>query len=169
LPWVGTNGTTSSSSPNNLGKPLKFLRRKLKILELHQNKFENPQILKQYPQHYFLACETSNVTRQKLKILKFQNMKTENFKIHMKKGTYPVSSLVKTSHKKFEDPQNDKKEIQNFGISKYKNKIPSKFLEENQMPCLPPCETSDEKIKDPQNAKKKIGKKYENEKRSKFT
>jgi hypothetical protein len=38
---------------NNLKKPLKFLRKKLKILELHQNKFENPQILKQYPQHYF--------------------------------------------------------------------------------------------------------------------
>jgi hypothetical protein len=32
----------------------------------------------------------------------------------MKKCTYPVSSLVKTSHKKIEDPQNDKKEIENF-------------------------------------------------------
>jgi hypothetical protein len=31
-----------------LGKPLKFLIRKLKILELHQNKFGDPQILKQY-------------------------------------------------------------------------------------------------------------------------
>jgi hypothetical protein len=32
----------------------------------------------------------------------------------MKKGIYPVSLLVKTSHKKIEDPQNDKKEIENF-------------------------------------------------------
>jgi len=26
----------------------------------------------------------------------------------MKKGTYPISSLAETSHKKFEDPKNDK-------------------------------------------------------------
>jgi hypothetical protein len=38
----------------------------------------------------------------------------------MKKGTYPVSSLVKTSHKKIEDPQNDKKEIENFKTPKQK-------------------------------------------------
>jgi len=36
----------------------------------------------------------------------------------MKKGTYPISLLVKTSHRIFEDPQNDKKEIENFGTSK---------------------------------------------------
>jgi len=39
----------------------------------------------------------------------------------MKKGTYPVSSLMKTSHKKIEDPQNDK-EIENFETSKYQIK-----------------------------------------------
>jgi hypothetical protein len=38
----------------------------------------------------------------------------------MKKGTYPISSLVNTSHKKFENPQNDKKEIENFKLSKQK-------------------------------------------------
>jgi hypothetical protein len=37
----------------------------------------------------------------------------------MKKGTYPVPSLVKTSHNFFENPHNDKKEIENFGTSKY--------------------------------------------------
>ncbi len=52
----------------------------------------------------------------------------------MKKGTCPISLLMKTSHKFFEDPQNDKKEIENFGTWKYQNKRPSKFLEENQMP-----------------------------------
>jgi hypothetical protein len=55
----------------------------------------------------------------------------------MKKGTYPVSSFMKTSHKKFEDPQNDKKKIENFGTSKYQNKRPSKFPKEEQIPYLP--------------------------------
>jgi hypothetical protein len=41
----------------------------------------------------------------------------------MKKCTYPVSSLVKTSNKK----------IENFGTSKYQNKRPSKFPKENQI------------------------------------
>jgi hypothetical protein len=35
---------------------------------------------------------------------------------------YHVSSLVKTSHKKIEHPQNDKKEIENFKTSKYQIK-----------------------------------------------
>jgi hypothetical protein len=51
----------------------------------------------------------------------------------MKKGTYLISSLLKTSRKKFEDTQNDKKEIKNFGTSKYQNKKPSKFPEEKQI------------------------------------
>ncbi len=76
----------------------------------------------------------------------------------MKKGTYLISSLVKTSHKIFEDPQNGKKEIENFITSKYQNKRPSKFLEENQIPYLSPCETSHTKIKDLQNDKRKIRK-----------
>jgi len=39
----------------------------------------------------------------------------------VKKGTCPVSSLMKTSHKKFEDPQNEK-EIENLKTSKYQIK-----------------------------------------------
>jgi hypothetical protein len=35
----------------------------------------------------------------------------------MKKGTYPIFSLVKNSHKKFEDPQNDKE----FKTPKFEN------------------------------------------------
>jgi hypothetical protein len=42
----------------------------------------------------------------------------------MKKGTYHVSSLVKISHKCFEDPQNDKKKFEKFRTSKYQNKKP---------------------------------------------
>jgi hypothetical protein len=74
----------------------------------------------------------------------------------MKKGTYLVSLLVKTSHKKFEDPQNDKKEIENFKTSKYQNKRLSKFPKENQIPYSPLVKLHTKKIKDPQNDKKKI-------------
>jgi hypothetical protein len=63
----------------------------------------------------------------------------------MKKGTYLVSFLVKTSHKNFEDPQNHKKEIENLKTTKYQNKRPSKFPKENQIPYMPPCETSHKK------------------------
>ncbi len=73
----------------------------------------------------------------------------------MKKGTHPVSSLVKTSHNKFEDPQNNKKEIEIFGTSKYQNKIPLKFPKENQIPYFPPCETSCKKIKYPKMTRRK--------------
>jgi hypothetical protein len=65
---------------------------------------------------------------------------------------------VKTSHNKFVDPQNNKKKIQNFETSKYENKRPSKFPEENQIPYLPPCETSHKKIKDPQMPRRKLKK-----------
>ncbi len=130
----------------------------MKIFELYEKQIKKPPNLppKRYPQHYFPPCETSKTTRKKLKISKYLNKKT--FKIHMKKGTYLISSLVKTSHKIFEDPQNGKKEIENFITSKYQNKRPSKFLEENQIPYLSPCETSHTKIKDLQNDKRKIRK-----------
>jgi hypothetical protein len=45
----------------------------------------------------------------------------------MKKGTYPIYSLVNLHTKKFENSQNDKKKIKDFGTSKYKNKKNSKF------------------------------------------
>ncbi len=50
----------------------------------------------------------------------FKIQKQKTLKIHMKK--YHVSSLVKTSHKKIEHPQNDKKEIEIFKTSKYQIK-----------------------------------------------
>jgi hypothetical protein len=49
--------------------------------------------------------KTPKMIRRKLK--KIQTQKT--FKVHMKKGTYPISSLVKLHTKIIEDPQNDKK------------------------------------------------------------
>jgi hypothetical protein len=42
-------GQQAQVHQKKLGKPLKFLRTKLNILKLCQNKFENPHILKQYP------------------------------------------------------------------------------------------------------------------------
>jgi hypothetical protein len=45
----------------------------------------------------------------------------------MKKGTYPISSLVKLHTNVFENPQTDKKKVQNFGNSNYENKKLSKF------------------------------------------
>ncbi len=76
-------------------------------------------------EHYLIAFlfghKTSKMTRRKLKILKFQNIKKKKIKIHVKKGTCPVSSLMKTSNKKIEDPQNEK-EIENFKTSKYQIK-----------------------------------------------
>jgi hypothetical protein len=53
---------------------------------------------------------------------------------------------MKLHPKKFEDPQNDKKKIEDFGTSKYQNKRPLKFPKEKQIPHLPPCETSHKRI-----------------------
>jgi hypothetical protein len=47
--------------------------------------------------------------------------KYEN-KVHMKKGAYPISSLVKFYTKIFEDPQNDKKKLKILGIQNMKTK-----------------------------------------------
>jgi hypothetical protein len=39
----------------------------------------------------------------------------------------PYLPLCETSHQKIKDPQNDKKKIEDFTISKYENKKFSKF------------------------------------------
>jgi hypothetical protein len=78
------------------------------------------------------------MTRRKLKTSKFQNTKTKNFKIQMKKGTYPISSLVKLHTKKFEGPQNDKKQIKDSETSKYGNKKLSKFTRRKANSPSPP-------------------------------
>jgi len=39
-----------------------------------------------------------------------------------------------------EDPQNDKKKIKNFEISKYKNENLSKFMKKRQISPLPPLQ-----------------------------
>jgi hypothetical protein len=68
-------------------------------------------------------------------------MKTKKFKIHTKKGTYPISSIVKLHTKKFEDPQNDKKKIKDSKTSKYKNKKISKFTRRKANTPSPPLQS----------------------------
>ncbi len=70
------------------------------------------------------------MTRRKLKISELQNTKTKDLQSFQKKGKYPIfplSPLVKTSYKKFEDPQNDKKKIKDSRTSKYENRKLVKF------------------------------------------
>jgi len=74
----------------------------------------------------------------------------------MKKDTYPISLLVKTSHKKFEDPQNDKK-IEKFIILKYKNKRPSKFTKKkSKYPISPLVKLHTKQLKTPKTTRRKL-------------
>jgi hypothetical protein len=74
----------------------------------------------------------------------------------MKKSTYPISSLVKLHTNLFEDPQNDKKKIQNFENSKYENKKLSKFTKRKEnTPFSPFVKPHTNFFEDPQNDKKK--------------
>jgi hypothetical protein len=99
-------------------------------------------------------------------------MKTKNLQSSQEEKHRPSFLTCETSHKKFENPQNDKKKIEDFGTLKYQHKSPLKFPEEKQIPHLPPCETSHKHIGDPPNDKKKIEdsgiSKYKNKKLSKF-
>jgi hypothetical protein len=56
----------------------------------------------------------------------------------MKKGTYPIYSLVNLHTKKFENPQNDKKKIKDSGTSKYEKKKNSKFTRRHANTPSPP-------------------------------
>jgi len=99
-------------------------------------------------------------------------MKTKNLQGLEQEKHIPNFLTCETSHKKFEDSQNDKKKIENFGTLKYQHKRPLKFPKEKQIPHLPPCETSHKQIEDAPNDKKKIEdfeiSKYKNKFFSKF-
>jgi len=85
---------------------------------------------------------------------KIQKQKT--FKIHMKKGTYPISSLVKLHTKKFENRQNDKKKIEDSRTSKYENNFFFKFhKKQGKYPFSPLAKLHTIFFEDPQNDKKK--------------
>jgi hypothetical protein len=74
--------------------------------------------------------------RRKLKILEFQNTNTKNFQNSYDERHIP-SLLVKISHKKFEDPQNDKKKIKDFRTSNTKTKDLQSFQKKRKYPISP--------------------------------
>jgi hypothetical protein len=68
----------------------------------------------------------------------------------------PHFLTCETSHKKFEDPQNDKKKIEDSETSKYENKKLSKFTRRKPNTPLSPLATLHTIFfEDPQNDKKK--------------
>jgi hypothetical protein len=74
----------------------------------------------------------------------------------MKKGTYPISSLVKLHTKKFKDPQNGKKKIRDSRTSKYENIFFQNSQEERKIPPVSPLPRLHTMFfEDPQNYKKK--------------
>jgi hypothetical protein len=62
------------------------------------------------------------MTRRKLKILEFQNTKTETFKIHMKKSTYLISMLMKILDKKIENPKMTRRKLKTLELQNTKTK-----------------------------------------------
>jgi hypothetical protein len=86
------------------------------------------------------------MTRRKLKTLEFQNTKTKTLQSTQEERHIPRFLTWEISHRKFEDSQNDKKKIEDFGMLKYQNKKPLKFPKEKQIPISPPCETSHKKL-----------------------
>jgi hypothetical protein len=75
---------------------------------------------------YLPPCETSHKKIKDPQNDKKKIPKQKPFKVHMKKGTYPISSLVKLHTKKFEDPQMIRRklkilEIQNMKIKNFQS------------------------------------------------
>ncbi len=132
---------------------------------------KTPQILKQYPQHYFPPCETSKMTRRKLNISNFQNTKIENFQNSHEKGAYPRFLVCENlAPKNWRPPkwQEENWKLRNFKISKQKTFEVSK-RKENTL--FPPLWNFTQKFEDAQDDKKKIKdsktSKYKNKKLSK--
>jgi len=82
--------------------------------------------------------EDPKMTRRKLKILKLQSIETKDLQTSQGEKQIPNFSPCETSHKKMKNPQNDKKTIENSGISKYENKKPSNTRKKAHTPfsCL---------------------------------
>ncbi len=62
-----------------------------------------------------------------MKTIELQNTKTKNLQSSQEEKKITLFPLCEISHKKVEDPQNDKKKIENFEISNFQNKKHSKF------------------------------------------
>jgi hypothetical protein len=118
-----------------LGKPLKFLKTKLNILELCQNKFENPQTI---PPTLFSPCETSKMTRKKLKIPEFQNTKTKNFQNSHEEEHIPHFLACEKLHtKNLKTPKMTKKKLKNLKFQNTKTKDLQNFQKKIKYPISP--------------------------------
>jgi len=62
------------------------------------------------------------MTRRKLKILEFQNMKTEFLKNSHEERHVFISSLVKTSHKKLKTPKMTRRKLKTSELQNTKTK-----------------------------------------------
>jgi len=73
----------------------------------------------------------------------------------MKKATYPISSLVKTSHKKFEDPKIISRKLKTSQLQNTKTKDLRNFEKKSKYPISPLVKLHTKKLKT-QKDKKKI-------------
>jgi hypothetical protein len=78
------------------------------------------------------------MTRRKLKITRFKIPKQKKIQSSQKERHMPCFLACETSHKKFNDPQNEKKKIEDFRTSKYQNKIPSQSSQNEIQRLHPP-------------------------------
>ncbi len=102
---------------NFFEKTLKFLRAKLKILELHQNNLKTPKS----------KNNTPNIISPHVKPPKWQeaNWRLWNFKIPKQK---PSKFTRKKAHTSFSCLWNFTQKIEDSRTSKYQNKRPLKFI-----------------------------------------
>jgi hypothetical protein len=101
--------------------------------------FENPQILKQYPQHYFPHVKPPKWQEKNWNFRHFKIRKQKTFEIHMKKGTYLVSLLVKNfTQKNWRPPkwQKGNWKLRNFKIPKQKTFEISRRISNTLFPLL---------------------------------
>ncbi len=81
MPWVGTNGTTSSSSLNKFGKTPKILKKKVEDPWTPSKQIFKPPNL--YPPN----VKPPKWQEENWKFQNFEIWKQKTFKIHMKKDT----------------------------------------------------------------------------------
>ncbi len=79
---------------------------------------------------------------EKLKTLELKKTKTKNLPNSQEERQIPYLPLLWNFTQKIENPQNDKKKIENFGTSKYQKWKLQSSREERQIPLLFPCKIS---------------------------
>ncbi len=137
--WCKQSGKTSSSSlENNLGTP-KIPKSKVENPWTPSKQSWKPQILKQYPQHYFLHVELSKWQGKNWRLWNFimSFNKKHSIKVHKTKGKYLVSLFMKLHTKKLKTPkwQEEDWRLQIFKI--YKQKVLKVHKKKGKYPIAP--------------------------------